>query len=275
MAALCCLPIAGQAGPMENKAMQKLDPEERAHQACSIKGVETLRRDKRLPGADRIKTRVTGAAALDGSVVTGKGGAVRAKGRWYALKFTCTVTADRMKAVRSPTSSVRKFPKQSGTTTACGARPETCATLHRTSLARPALQYALRMRSSVPGRQRAVRFEVGFQSGHLGGPAPGSAASLSTVNPSPPSARKALTVTRYWPQDRSGVRERDALGGHEVAAGPAVVPGVGKALRHLQQARLGLVEPLLLEQRLDLRSGQRQRDERSCRRAGQRRCRRR
>jgi hypothetical protein len=98
MAALCCLPIAAQAGPMD-KAMQKLDPEERAHQACSIKGVDTLRRDKRLPGADRIKTRVTGAAALDGSVVTGKGGAVRAKGRWYALKFTCTVTADRMKAV--------------------------------------------------------------------------------------------------------------------------------------------------------------------------------
>jgi hypothetical protein len=98
MAALCCLPFAGQAGPMD-KAMQKLDPEERAHQACSMKGVDTLRRDKRLPGADRIKTRVTGTAVLDGSVVTGKGGAVRAKGRWYALKFTCTVTADRMKAV--------------------------------------------------------------------------------------------------------------------------------------------------------------------------------
>jgi hypothetical protein len=80
-------------------ALKKLDPEERAHQACAIKGVDTLRRDKRLPGADRIKTRVTGAAALDGSVVTGQGGAVRAKGRWYALKFTCTVTADRMKAV--------------------------------------------------------------------------------------------------------------------------------------------------------------------------------
>jgi len=80
-------------------ALKKLDPEERAHQACSIKGVDTLRRDKRLPHADRIKTRVAGAAILDGTVVTAKGGAVRAKGRWYALKFTCTVTADRMKAV--------------------------------------------------------------------------------------------------------------------------------------------------------------------------------
>jgi Domain of Unknown Function (DUF930) len=97
-AALCCLSVACQAGPME-EALKKLDPEERAHQACSIKGMDTLRRDKRLPQADRIRTRVAGAAVLNGSVVTGTGGAVRAKGRWYALKFTCTVTADRMKAV--------------------------------------------------------------------------------------------------------------------------------------------------------------------------------
>ena len=44
MAALCCLPIAAQAGPMD-KAMQKLDPEERAHQACSIKGVDADQAD--------------------------------------------------------------------------------------------------------------------------------------------------------------------------------------------------------------------------------------
>ena len=97
-AALSCLPIACQAGSMED-ALKKLDPVERAHQACAIKGVDTLRREKRLPGADRMKTGVAGAAVFDGSVVTAKGGAVRAKGRWYALKFTCTVTSDRMKAV--------------------------------------------------------------------------------------------------------------------------------------------------------------------------------
>jgi Domain of Unknown Function (DUF930) len=98
VAALCCLPVAGQAGTMED-ALKKLDPVERAHQACAIKGVDTLRREKRLPGADRLKGGVAGPAAFDGSVVTAKSGAVRAKGRWYALKFTCAVTADRMKAV--------------------------------------------------------------------------------------------------------------------------------------------------------------------------------
>ena len=97
LVALCCLPIAGQAGPLED-SLKKLDPEERAHQACVIKGVDTLRRDKRLPHADRMKTGVAGAAVFDGTSVTAKGGAVREKGRWYALKFVCKVTSDQMKA---------------------------------------------------------------------------------------------------------------------------------------------------------------------------------
>jgi hypothetical protein len=95
--ALFCLPIAGQAGPLED-ALKKLDPAERAHQACAIKGLDTLRREKRLPQADRMKTGVAGAAVFDGASVTAKGGAVRAKGRWYALKFVCKVTADQMEA---------------------------------------------------------------------------------------------------------------------------------------------------------------------------------
>ncbi len=94
---LCLLPNAGHAGALEN-SLKKLAPEERAHQACVIKGMATLRRDKRLPRADRVKTAVSGAAVFDGTVVTANGGAVRAKGRWFALKFVCKVTADQMKA---------------------------------------------------------------------------------------------------------------------------------------------------------------------------------
>jgi Domain of Unknown Function (DUF930) len=94
---LCLLPAAAHAGPLEN-SLKKLAPEDRAQQACVIKGMATLRRDKRLPHADRINTGVFGPAAFDGTVVTAKGGAVRAKGRWFALKFECTVTADQMKA---------------------------------------------------------------------------------------------------------------------------------------------------------------------------------
>src|SRR5207244_12567704 len=45
-------------------------------------------------------------------------------------------------------------------------------------------------------------------------------------------------------------------------AGPPVVPVLGKALGPRQSRSLGLVQPLCLEQRLDLRPGQRRLDER-------------
>src|SRR5262249_4621019 len=80
------------------QAMLKLGPEERAHQACVIKGIEELRRTKKLPGADRLKTGIFKPAAFDGKMVAASGGAVRAKDHWYALKFTCGVTADQMQA---------------------------------------------------------------------------------------------------------------------------------------------------------------------------------
>ncbi len=77
----------------------KLDPEERAHQACIIKGIDTIRRDGKLPKADRLKTSISGRAAFTGTQVAAKGGAVRAKSHWYGLKFKCDVTPDQMKAL--------------------------------------------------------------------------------------------------------------------------------------------------------------------------------
>ncbi len=77
----------------------KLDPEERAHQVCVIKGVDAIRKDRTLAKADRIKTSITGRATFTGTQVSTKGGAVRAKDHWYALKFTCDVTPDQMKAL--------------------------------------------------------------------------------------------------------------------------------------------------------------------------------
>jgi hypothetical protein len=85
------------AGTLE-QSLAKLDPEERAHQACIILGIDQLRRDKQLPQADRMKTGIFGPAAFDGTVVKASGGAVRANHRWYSLNFTCIVSKDQMKA---------------------------------------------------------------------------------------------------------------------------------------------------------------------------------
>jgi hypothetical protein len=95
---LFSLASTAHAGPVD-QALLKLGPEERAHQACVIKGIEELRRGKRLPGADRLQTGILSPAVLDGTTVLAKGGAVRAKDHWYALKFTCAVTPDLSKAI--------------------------------------------------------------------------------------------------------------------------------------------------------------------------------
>lgn len=87
------------AGSLD-KSLMKLDPVERAHQACVIKGLEAVRRgDKRLAKADRIQPDTFKRAQFDGSVVTAKGAAVRADKHWYALSFECQVSDDQMKAL--------------------------------------------------------------------------------------------------------------------------------------------------------------------------------
>jgi hypothetical protein len=71
--------VTSASGGSIKDQLAKLDPEERAHQGCVIKGLEAIKHDKKLPGADRLKTSIFSAAV-------------------FKLKFNCTVTADQMKA---------------------------------------------------------------------------------------------------------------------------------------------------------------------------------
>lgn len=98
MLILVLVPCGAHAGSIRDQLM-KLDPEERAHQACIIKGVDTIRHDRKLPGTDRVKTSIGGRATYTGTQVASKFGAVRAKEHWYELKFKCDVTPDQLKAL--------------------------------------------------------------------------------------------------------------------------------------------------------------------------------
>jgi hypothetical protein len=98
LATLLACGTTAAAGSINDQLM-KLDPEERAHQACIIKGVDTIRRDGKLPKADRLKTSISGRATFTGTQVASKGGAVRAKAHWYNIQFKCDVTPDQMKAL--------------------------------------------------------------------------------------------------------------------------------------------------------------------------------
>jgi len=98
LALLLAIPGTAAASSIHDQLL-KLDPEERAHQVCVIKGIDTMRRDKKISKPDRIKTSITGRAKYTGSQVSTTGGAVRAKSHWYKLKFTCEVSSDQMKAL--------------------------------------------------------------------------------------------------------------------------------------------------------------------------------
>lgn len=92
------VPLAASARSID-QALMKLEPEERAHQACIIKGLSIVQKEKRLRGADRMKTSIFGRAAFDGTThLMAKGGAVRVKKHWYRLSFECKLTPDQMKA---------------------------------------------------------------------------------------------------------------------------------------------------------------------------------
>ena len=85
------------AASMEETLM-KLEPEERAHQACILRGMDTLKRTKKLRRVDRLKTSILSRATFDGTTVVAKGAAVRANHHWYRLTFTCTVGEKQLKA---------------------------------------------------------------------------------------------------------------------------------------------------------------------------------
>jgi uncharacterized protein DUF930 len=76
LAALLLGPVAAAAGSIDQQ-LAKLDPEERAHQVCVMKGIDTIRREGKLPKADRLKTSITTRAAFNGTQVAAKGGAAR------------------------------------------------------------------------------------------------------------------------------------------------------------------------------------------------------
>jgi hypothetical protein len=107
-----CMPAAlVAAGPFDN-VLRKLEPEERSHQACILKGLEVVHGDARLRKADRMKTSIFSRAVLDGTHLTAKGGAVRANGRWYALSFACDLTPDYMRATSFSFELGAEIPRQ-------------------------------------------------------------------------------------------------------------------------------------------------------------------
>lgn len=89
-------PQAAAVTRME-RALLKLDPEERAHQVCAAKGLEVVKGDKRLARVDRVMPDTFQRAKIVEGVLKAKGAAVRANSHWYKLTFDCTLSDDQLK----------------------------------------------------------------------------------------------------------------------------------------------------------------------------------
>jgi hypothetical protein len=92
-----CVPTAASASSID-KALAKLPPEFRSHQACILRGLNAVKREPLLRKADRMNASIFSQPVLEGTKLTAKGAAVRSGGHWYALSFSCDLTSDWMKA---------------------------------------------------------------------------------------------------------------------------------------------------------------------------------
>ena len=111
LVALCCFISPAPAASLE-EALRKIAPEERANQACILKGLQTVQRDQRLHGANRMLAQVFTPPALDSTSVTARGGAVRLPGHCYALSFSCKLTPDYMKALSFSYELGKEIPRR-------------------------------------------------------------------------------------------------------------------------------------------------------------------
>lgn len=92
-------------------SLAKLAPEYRAHQVCMLRGMPIVKKEPALRKADRMKTSILRPAIVEGTKLTASGGAVRSAGHWYALSFSCDLTADWMKATSFSYALGREIPE--------------------------------------------------------------------------------------------------------------------------------------------------------------------
>ncbi|CAH1654938.1 conserved hypothetical protein [Hyphomicrobiales bacterium] len=100
--ALASIAIAGTiipayAGSFE-RALRKQDPRTRAVWVCERLGLQQMKKDSSLRKPDRLFLDVpVNSASLASNTLTGNG-QIRDERGWTDLSFSCTVSADRLKA---------------------------------------------------------------------------------------------------------------------------------------------------------------------------------
>lgn len=82
------------------RSLMRLDPGQRFQQICDVAAMKTIARDSRALRPDRAMLDATSPVKEKADTLRGNGGAVRSKGKWLQLSFTCVATPDRLSVLR-------------------------------------------------------------------------------------------------------------------------------------------------------------------------------
>jgi len=69
-------------------------------QACNLKGLIQIAADKNQLRPEHVAIDGLGQPRIDGDAVSGEGGVLRSRGKWYRFSFDCKTTADHLDVTR-------------------------------------------------------------------------------------------------------------------------------------------------------------------------------
>ena len=76
--------------------MKQLPPTDRMIQVCFLKLEDRISRETAYRHVDRVMMDAFSRGQIDGRTLRADGAAFRDKGRWFRLRFRCSVTPDRL-----------------------------------------------------------------------------------------------------------------------------------------------------------------------------------
>jgi hypothetical protein len=81
------------------KSLQRLAPTERLEQLCDYTAMTQIRKDGRDFRPERAVANAGADVMIRNDTIEATSAAFRSRGKWYGLKYSCTVTPDHLRVV--------------------------------------------------------------------------------------------------------------------------------------------------------------------------------
>jgi len=82
------------------RSLMRLDPAQRFQQICDVAAMKVIARESGAIRPDRAMLDALSPAKEKDDTLSGSGGAVRSKGHWRQMSFSCEATPDRLSVLR-------------------------------------------------------------------------------------------------------------------------------------------------------------------------------